>query len=61
MDGFPPHLHGAGELVLSPVVFGVLINTFGIGAAFLIGAAALAGAVPVVNGLTRPFRSEGGT
>ena len=47
--------------VLSPVVFGVLINTFGIGAAFLIGAAALAGAVPVVNGLTRPFRSEGGT
>jgi len=47
--------------VVSPIVFGVVINVSGIEAAFLVGAAALAGAVPIVSGLTRQFRPPDGT
>ncbi|HLN14923.1 MAG TPA: MFS transporter [bacterium] len=42
--------------VLSPVVFGVIINVSSIEAAFYVGAAVLAGSVPIVGGLTRQFQ-----
>lgn len=44
--------------VLSPIVFGVIITVSGIEAAFYVGAAALAGAVPIVGSLTRQFQPD---
>jgi len=44
--------------VLSPIVFGVIINVSGIEAAFYVGAAVLAGSVPIVGSLTRQFGAE---
>jgi len=47
--------------VVSPIAFGLVITAFGIESGFFLGAATLAGAVPIMRGVVRHLHWAGGT